>query len=304
MKLIAVIFLTLSCKCFGALDAFDSFKKEYPTRVGTTLDINASAGIEGLDFRKTDWQKIPQSIGLFRDLRFLRIRGSRIQLTEEDIGVLKTLKNLQYLEVSGANVGTLRVELGVLDKLTTLLLSGNQIRSQSSWPHFENLQILGLAMNKLGTTNGVGSISSSLKELDLSTNELEEIVGLEAMRNLNILLSSHNKLRSLPLLLPRSIEILDLSSNRISNLPAAGLAAVVNLRVAILADNLIEEVPGDIIACNKLQIISLVRNKIKALPKSLLDIPTISRIDLAGNPTVADGRIVFTTVEDEIVINF
>jgi Leucine-rich repeat (LRR) protein len=288
---------------FGAEDAFDEFIRDHAGSVAVALGAMPSSETIGLNVKNTDWASIPHDLAGMPSLRFLRIRGSQITLSKNDIDVLSQLPKLEYLEISSSRVDQVPDSLERLAYVETLILNRNSIGDQERWPRLGRLRMLSLAMNQIANVAGIDTLSPRLESLDLSTNRLRAIgEWLNGMRNLESLFLSRNEIAAIHASLPRRLKILDLRGNKIEEFPR-GLVGPSELELLVLADNQIKTVPSDFGDARRLKFISLSRNRLEALPHHLLKMGKPMRIDLGGNPMIEAGRIVLENGDETIVLN-
>lgn len=84
----------------------------------------------------------------------------------------------------------------------------------------------------------------TLTELNLSYNKLTNVnVHREAFRKLRVLENldlSGNSLHSMPLGLPRSLQVLEIKNNRLNSIPDGAMTGMEKLRKLILSNNLLK----------------------------------------------------------------
>ncbi|MGJ7615073.1 MULTISPECIES: leucine-rich repeat-containing protein kinase family protein [unclassified Variovorax] len=151
-------------------------------------------------------------------------------------------------------------------------------------------------------------LADSLEVLNLSGNALAALPDdLHRLHRLRVLFCSDNRFTTLPEAIGRcqGLDIVGFKANRIHTVPAASLPP--SLRWLILTDNLIEELPGSLGHCTRMQKLMLAGNRLRALPPSmagfgqlellrisanrfetlpawLLSLPRLSWLACAGNP--------------------
>lgn len=204
------------------------------------------------------------------------------------------------------------------EKLTELILSGNEMTEFSSDCFFSNLKTLDLSMNRLvglppiisfapnleklncsyNFLGGIASIPSSLQYLDISHNCLESITytGLDQLQTLDI---SYNKLKflaKLPESLTRfnaehnqlnqsapfpltSLNVLQINSNLFTEIPMFRDSAV---NLFVMRNNKISRI--DVFNISKVvQRIDLTDNEIEEVPPQLFDNKKIQYLNLSFN---------------------
>ncbi|KAM3921847.1 leucine-rich repeat-containing protein 47 [Leptodactylus fuscus] len=179
---------------------------------------------------------------------------------------LFSLTLLNYLEVSGCSeLRELPADLGRLSHLQSLILCRNKL--QSLPPSLEQLR--------------------GLKVLDVSGNELEELpaelCNLPELCTLNV---SWNRLRELPSGLERCTKLagLNLSRNMITRLPPGLMSPQLSLLASIsAADNLIQELGGEIGHLGALKTLDLSNNQLTEIPYELADCTKLKDINFKGN---------------------
>lgn len=187
--------------------------------------------------------------------RELKLSGAEISESISANGLdsdLFALDTLNLLNISDTNLQQLPAEISNLTNLQTLLLYGNEIST---------------------VPNTIGALEK-LKVLDISRNKLDcipsEIADLSSLMTLNL---SNNALTKFPCL-KRSgkLTVIDLSGNKLSDFPDICHENNAHLAEINLKNNVIEEIPHEIVLLASLKHLNLDNNKIKKIPKCLADL--------------------------------
>lgn len=167
--------------------------------------------------------------------------------------------------------------------MTKLLLLSNELSGfiPPDIGNCTNLYRLRLNDNSLTGTipTEIGNLKS-LNFLDLSINRLTggippAISGCTTLEFID--LHSNGLTGSLPNVLPKSLQVVDISDNRLSGQLTSSVASLTELTKLILGRNQITgEIPGEIISCNKLQLLDIGDNGFSGwIPKELGQIPAL-----------------------------
>lgn len=151
------------------------------------------------------------------------------------------------------------------------------------------------------------ALADTLEILDLSGNQLRRLPDdLARLPKLRILFASNNPFTELPSVLGQcpQLEMVGFKACQISHVPHNSLPA--RLRWLILTDNRIAELPAslghcqrlqklmlscnqlrdlpDLSACQQLELVRVACNQFSTIPATLLRLPTLAWVALAGNP--------------------
>lgn len=246
-------------------------------------------GLEALDLHSNLLKELPLGLRRLQNLRILNLSGNKLSMSSLDI-VCQIGGNLTELKMSDNELsGMLPKELEDLRNLQTLDLQGNKISGlPESLKHLVNLKTLYLAQNRLSSAFFELLTHLSLVELTLSCNRLVGVLFSEAspstMESLKLLDVSQNALEAFAaaeIVLP-SLQVVNLSRNRIRAFPI--LSSWTELLTLGVADNLISEIPSNLVALRKLRNADFSNNNIKWLNTGIASLEELISISLAGNP--------------------
>lgn len=159
---------------------------------------------------------------------------------------------LNLLNISDTSLKIVPSEIANLNNLQTLLLYGNEINSlPGSIGQLDKLKVLDISRNKLQEVPKEIANLTSLMTINLSSNELSEFPSLQNLQKLSTIDLSINKLTKFP----------DICYENNSNL------SEINFK-----ENSIEEIPGEIVRLSSLKHLCLASNKIKCIPKILVNL--------------------------------
>lgn len=196
--------------------------------------------LECLDLSNNNLSVVPK--GLPRNLVLLHLEKNSIHSIPLDS--LNSVKNLEYLLVHNNKLRSRSIHpaafLG-LKKLHTIHMYNNLLeRVPRGLPRrAKTLMLLHNSISEIGRNDL--ALLYTLTELNLSYNKLTSPkVHREAFRKLRVLETldlSGNSLHSLPLGLPRSLQVLEIKNNLLTSIPDGALTNMVKLRKLILSDN-------------------------------------------------------------------
>lgn len=133
------------------------------------------------------------------------------------------------------------------------------------------------------------SLADTLETLDLSGNALQRLPDdLDRLQALRVLFCSDNRFTVLPEALGRCtrLDIVGFKANAIEAVPGGSIAP--NLRWLILTDNRIAELPQSLTRCTRMQKLMLAGNRLTALPAGLEAFERLELLRLSANrfPTI------------------
>ncbi|WP_278845183.1 leucine-rich repeat domain-containing protein [Porphyromonas gulae] len=244
-----------------------------------------------------------------RSLREINLSANHI----EDITRFWYLlsRDIEKVNLSGNRIQTLRTDevFSEHKKLTSLILSGNQIEEITDLNYFPSLTELGLSGNKISDLRGLID-STRLIHLYLSNNQIIRLKGIENLNNLQRLGLSGNYISDIEEIghLMNLVD-LDLSGNDITEIREIG--NLIKIRRLGLSDNRITELEKIdrlrtleklYLSSNKitkidargwpntLQVLDLSENEIKQV-KGLNRLTALTNLDLSGNQIAQIGAI-------------
>jgi Leucine-rich repeat (LRR) protein len=266
---------------------------------GIDEKIGDIKSLKAIDFSGNDIKYLPQSLA---NLSLLAVDLSENQ--HLDTGkIFKQLLAQQYLEslrLGQCELSYISEDIGVLKSLKQLDLSGNILKSlpQSigNLILLEDLNLgmvnLGFRMNLLTSLPATFSNLTHLKRLDLSSNQLGLLpIGIEKLEKLEYIDLRQNQLRDFPSSLTKckSLRYLNLNGNNLISIPEdiGGLAELEELRLDNnffnRFDKKIKTVPESIGKLTKLKVLTLRDNVIESIPSSIGNLHKIVFLDLRDN---------------------
>jgi internalin A len=199
---------------------------------------------------------------------------------------LRDLDAVTTLDLSGNQLRSIPEWLTDMTALTTLNLFGNQLRSVPEWlGDMTALTTLNLSDNRLTCVPGSLGNLAALTSLDLSINGLmsvpESLGSLAALSSLDL---GRNQLVSVPESLGSlaALTSLDLGRNLLVSVPESlgSLAALTSLDLAI---NQLASVPGSLGNLTALTLLDLARNQLASVPESLANLTALTTLRLDRN---------------------
>jgi hypothetical protein len=130
----------------------------------------------------------------------------------------------------------------------------------------------------------VFALADSLEVLNLSGNALDTLPDdLHRLHKLRVLFCSDNRFTTLPEAIGQchGLDIVGFKANRIRTVPSASLPP--SLRWLILTDNQIEELPGSLGNCTRMQKLMLAGNRLRALPPSMAGLGQLELLRIPAN---------------------
>ncbi|EJL71757.1 leucine-rich repeat-containing protein kinase family protein [Variovorax sp. Varisp85] len=130
----------------------------------------------------------------------------------------------------------------------------------------------------------VFALADSLEVLNLSGNALDTLPDdLHRLHKLRVLFCSDNRFTTLPEAIGQchGLDIVGFKANRIRTVPSASLPS--SLRWLILTDNQIEELPGSLGNCTRMQKLMLAGNRLRALPPSMAGLGQLELLRISAN---------------------
>jgi len=130
----------------------------------------------------------------------------------------------------------------------------------------------------------VFALADSLEVLNLSGNALDTLPDdLHRLHKLRVLFCSDNRFTTLPEAIGQchGLDIVGFKANRIRTVPSASLPS--SLRWLILTDNQIEELPGSLGNCTRMQKLMLAGNRLRALPPSMAGLGQLELLRIPAN---------------------
>eukprot|EP00064_Thunnus_orientalis_P002546 superscaffoldBa00000190_g2553 len=198
------------------------------------------SSLECLDLSNNNLSVVPK--GLPRNLVLLHLEKNSIRSIPGD--ALTSVRNLEYLILHNNKLRARSIHPAAfhgLKKLHTLHMYNNLLeRVPRGLPRrAKTLMLLHNSIAEIGRNDL--NLLYTLTELNLSYNQLTSPkVHREAFRKLRLLQTldlSGNGLHSMPLGLPRSLQVLEIKNNQLTSIPDRALTGMENLQKLILSDN-------------------------------------------------------------------
>ncbi|XP_034036218.1 podocan [Thalassophryne amazonica] len=198
------------------------------------------SSLEYLDLSNNNLSVVPT--GLPRSLVLLHLEKNSIRSIPKD--ALTSVRNLEYLLIHNNKLRSRSIHPAAfqgLKKLHTLHMYNNLLeRVPRGMPRrAKTLMLLHNAISEIGRNDL--ALLYTLTELNLSYNRLTSSqIHREAFRKLRLLENldlSGNSLHSLPLGLPRTLQVLIVKNNQLNSIPDGALTGMEKLRKVILSDN-------------------------------------------------------------------
>jgi Leucine-rich repeat (LRR) protein len=209
---------------------------------------------------------------------------------------LGSLVNLKSLDLSRFT-GSLPPEIGHLQSLETLAVTRSAITSiPAEIGHLVNLKVLNLNSNQISSVpEGLGNLIQ-LKKLVLSSNKITILPSIEKLTQLETVDLSDNLFTSFPqdLCTLTNLEKIYLDDNDIpsvdpqiknlNKLKRLNLSRGREYRHARNTPSVMTEFPQGLIGHPSLERLGLSNQGITTLPKEILKMTTLDRLELEGNP--------------------
>ncbi|XP_023137446.2 podocan [Amphiprion ocellaris] len=198
------------------------------------------SSLECLDLSNNNLSVVPK--GLPRNLVLLHMEKNSIQSIPGD--ALTSVRNLEYLLLHNNKLRSRSIHPAAfqgLKKLHTLHMYNNLLeRVPRGLPRrAKTLMLLHNSISEIGRNDL--ALLYTLTELNLSYNKLTSSkMHREAFRKLRVLKTldlSGNGLYTLPLGLPRSLQVLEVKNNQLNSIPDGALTGMEKLQKLILSDN-------------------------------------------------------------------
>jgi Protein tyrosine and serine/threonine kinase/Leucine rich repeat len=150
----------------------------------------------------------------------------------------------------------------------------------------DSLEILNLSDNNLRSLPADLGRLNKLKIIFLSNNNFEEVPEVLAdCPHLSMVGFKSNKIRVLgENILPLGVRWLILTDNQLEQLPNS-IGRLQSLQKLMLAGNQLRSLPDEMAACQNLELIRLAANRLESLPSWLFNLPRLSWLAYAGNPS-------------------
>ena len=130
-------------------------------------------------------------------------------------------------------------------------------------------------------------LSLQIRSLDLTDNALETIPPFVfELEHLEHLVVCRNKLTTLPQQIRRlqNLKVLNLSFNKVSEIDLGIFESLSRLKVVLLDENNLVQLPDDFGHLRDLECFSAQNNRLRGMPESAIYMKKVSSLNLEGNP--------------------
>jgi len=191
--------------------------------------------------------------------------------------------NVRRLDLTDRGVAEVPPEIEQLRRLTTLLLSKNQLTElPQEIAALKQLKTLYLARNAFTTLPSVLTHLPKLKNLYFSLNKLESIPS--SIRQLG------------------RLELLDLSKNKLTSIPSE-IGRLSKLEKLNLAGNSLASIPSELGHLRNLKLLNLSGNKLSEIPREIHRLDTLELLDLRRNPLPIDPQLLDNVSEPRRILD-
>ncbi|TFG00712.1 MAG: hypothetical protein EU541_01520 [Promethearchaeota archaeon] len=226
--------------------------------------------------------KLPDFIGVLKDLTKLDLRFNRIKSIPNSI---KNLTSIKYLDLSYNKIKKLPTDINSLQLLEYLNLKSNKIMSlPQGIKDLSNLKTLNLRSNNLASIPNNLDELENLEELILRGNNLDKLPLSFVGSHLRILELGLNNFKIIPNSLRnlKDLKILGLEGNQIHYIPQ-WIGKLDSLEILRLHNNHVHKLPSSIGNLNKLEKLTLWNNNLKLLPDSFKKLTNLKNLNLNWN---------------------
>eukprot|EP00794_Sanderia_malayensis_P017534 gene17534-19284_t len=175
------------------------------------------------------------------------------------------IKNLNFLEISNTGLDVIPDEIGNLKSMKNLALQRNQIKNvPSSIGSLKKLKFLDLSSNEIIEIPETLREATELHTLNVSCNQLEKLPCVDTLENLVIFYMSHNKLDSFPEGIHKLSNLGQLyASNNLITEIFPEVSEMPNLKVLDVSGNRLDKLPVELADCPRLKDLNVKENPLK-----------------------------------------
>jgi len=257
-------------------------KIEHPELLFTSLAKNNK--IIELKLTNNNLDTIPKSISLFDSLK---VFYSSNNIKSKTLPIeFYSLKSLEFVEIQGSKLEVIDNKLNLLKNLKTLKLYFNNIHTiPSEIGGLEKLQKLFIQHNSLKILPNDIGLLRNLKELKAGNNQIANLPkNLKNLQKLDTLNLENNFITSLPKQIGNlnNLKYLNLENNYLKELPNS----FCNLNQLIflnLTANDLKYLPKNFGELTSLDILKLNSNLLNELPVSFCNLSSLKRLELNHN---------------------
>ena len=197
-----------------------------------------------------------------------------------------SLKNLEFIEIQGSDIEIISPQINALQNLKTLNIYFNKINYlPENISGLENLQVLNIRHNRIKTLPNDVGLLKNLRELRVGDNQLnflpEKIYLLQKLKILNL---ENNYLTILPINFGRlmSLQTLSIENNQLKHLPKS-FSKLQSLIFLNLEANDISYLPKNFGKLKLLETLELSSNFISQLPNNFGELSNLKTLKLCHN---------------------
>ena len=240
-------------RVFKSNELWDITELTVPEGVADLSDLKYLTYLEKLTIDSSSASDLTGLMGLGQ-LKELTISG--VELSQDSLKVIGTLRSLEKLTLTGCGVSSI-TNLESLSNLVYLDLSKNTLRNIDVLSGFTRLQEVHMASNVLTDLDAMSDLSE-LKILDVSNNSLQSLKPLYGISGLSELAAGNNALEDI-----------------------TGLGAMTGLTKLDLSTNLLKDITP-VSDCSALTELNIASNKLKDI-SALAKLTALVRLDFSSN---------------------
>lgn len=229
------------------------------------LEMRLMRNLRYLNISECNLRYIPTTVWLCVSINTLDLSRNKIGHLVPDIG---NLQNLTHLNLSQCNLATLPAEVGFCADLIEIVLMANQIESLPDTLK-DCKKLMYLKMSYRSFSSLLDSYMENLISKGQIKSEHVPVVVYE-LENLRILDLKHTKINYLPENNLKNLNNLYVDNNYFDNFPEFSLKPMTeNLKILTISNNLLKEIPNELVNLVNLEILDLSFNSISSIPKRL-----------------------------------
>ncbi|TRY68578.1 hypothetical protein TCAL_03065 [Tigriopus californicus] len=237
-----------------------------------------------LDLHDNMLKELPNEIGLLTCLSKLNVSHNRLSGLPPDFYRLASLRDLN---LSKNELRQLSDEISQLNMLQKLDVSYNDMAQlPSAIGYLTKITHFNLSDNRIQDLPLELSFLRNLVSLDANRNQLATLGdAVSDLTKLELLYVSHNKIQSFPNLKNCShLKELHMGFNSVASISTEDLECVPNIHLIDLRDNKLKEVPKEIVNLQSLERLDVSNNDLNNLPFTLGTLPNLKLLLVEGNP--------------------
>ncbi|XP_076250519.1 uncharacterized protein LOC143190227 [Rhynchophorus ferrugineus] len=224
---------------------------------------------------------------------YLYYTSVKCQTLDFDASLDNSTKSLElsHLDEIGLDILTQLMTESDLPFLNQLTIRHSALNNFTNYTDLigEQINVLSLSFNNLSSTPDLPLNTSSLKSLDLSNNKLTSLRTLPNVEMLNLSANHLSEIGAFQNI--TELKSLDLSRNNLSQLGNDTFTALTRLLYLNLSHNSLEELhERSFNSLVVLQQLDVSWNRLSCVAPGSLQLPSLSRLLLAGNPSLGKSR--------------